>query len=317
MPIIYSKRLKTMSLLFTSPPPFNTLHSIRDWLRWSVSRFYEGQLAFGHGCTTAYDEAAYLILHTLHLPPTELEPFLDAQLTQEEKLAIYALIKARVETRKPAAYLTHEAWLKDFKFYVDERVIVPRSLIAQLLLEEELGFIHPWIESMSEAPKTLLDLCTGSGCLAIVLAHLFPDAHVDAVDLSLDALDVARKNVAHYQLEQRLTLYHGDLYAPLAQKRYDLIISNPPYVTMESVRHLPQEYLHEPTMALGAGEDGLDCVRPILEHAREHLNPEGLLVVEIGHNRHIVEEAFPELPFVWFEAEEQQGHVFLLAAADL
>lgn len=297
--------------------PFSALHTIRDWLRWAVSRFSEAQLHFGHGCARAYDEAAYLILHTLHLPIDQLEPFLDARLTEEEKAALYTILKARVETRKPAPYLTHEAWLKDFRFYVDERTIVPRSLIAEMLLDDDISFIQPWIDTMPDTPRHVLDLCTGSGCLAIILAHLFPDADVDAVDLSPDALEVARRNVSDYALTDRLHLHHGDLFAPLGEQRYDIIISNPPYVTTESMEQLPQEYRHEPAMALGAGIDGLDCVRPMLEHAQAHLEPHGILVVEVGHNRDLVEIAYPELPFIWFESPNSEGHVFLLAASDL
>ncbi|MES2207362.1 MAG: 50S ribosomal protein L3 N(5)-glutamine methyltransferase [Pseudomonadota bacterium] len=293
------------------------LSTVRDWLRWAVSRFNEAELHFGHGSSTAYDEAAYLILHTLHLPLNQLEPYLDAHLAAEERKALFNIIEARVKTRKPAAYLTHEAWLKDFKFYVDERAIVPRSLIADMLLDDEASFIQPWIDTMPDNPKHILDLCTGSGCLAIILAHLYPETEIHAVDLSEQALEVAKKNVHDYNLEQRVKLFHGNLFAPLGNQRYDIIISNPPYVTEESVAKLPAEFLHEPAMALGAGADGLDCIRPMLEQAKNYLDPNGIIVVEVGHNRDIVELAYPQIPFIWFESAENEGHVFLLSTADL
>lgn len=313
----------SMTSIHFSSTPFDTLHTLRDWLRWSVSRFREANIYFGHGTTSAYDEAVYLLLHTLHLPLDQLEPFLDARLTANEQQAVYNIIKTRVETRKPAAYLTNESWLGSFRFYVDERTIVPRSLIAYMLMDEEASFIHPWIEAMNDddepsMPSRVLDLCTGSGCLAIILAHAFPDAHVDAVDLSTDALAVAQRNVVDYELTSRISLHHSDLFTALpANQRYDVIISNPPYVTTDSVNRLPAEYKHEPAMALGAGEKGLDCITPMLKEAHRYLEAHGILIVEVGHNKEIIEDAFPELPFIWFEAPENEGHVFLITAADI
>ncbi len=245
-----------------------SLHTVRDYLRFAVSRFNQARLFFGHGSNDAYDEAVYLILHTLHLPLDRLEPFIDARLTASERAEVLDIIRQRVEKRIPAAYLTHQAWLGDFSFYVDERVIVPRSFIAELLIER----LSPWIADADDV-HSVLDLCTGSGCLAILAAHAFPYARVDAADLSADALAVAERNVADYRLQDRISLIESDLYTKLGGKRYDLIVSNPPYVDAASVAALPQEYLYEPKMALGSGQDGLDATRIILEQAAQHLNP--------------------------------------------
>jgi ribosomal protein L3 glutamine methyltransferase len=293
----------------TVPPELVT---VRDFLRYTVSRFNAAGLYFGHGTDNAYDEAAYLILHSLHLPLDRLEPFLSARLTAAEKSALVTLLERRVQQRIPVAYLTREAWLGEFRFYVDERVIVPRSFLAELLAEQ----LAPWI-SDPDSVSSALDLCTGSGCLAILLAHYFPKADVDAVDISPDALSVAQRNVADYDLQDRINLIRSDLFANLADKSYDLIISNPPYVTASAMAELPPEYRHEPAMALEGGEDGLDPVRAILGQASRHLNREGLLLVEVGHNRESVEEAFPSLPFVWLDTPSASGKVFLLRAEAL
>jgi ribosomal protein L3 glutamine methyltransferase len=289
-----------------------SLITLRDWLRFAVSRFNEAQLFFGHGSDNAFDEAAYLILHTLHLPLDRLEPFLDASLTHGESEEVQAVIERRVKERLPAAYLTREAWLGEHRFYVDERVIVPRSFIAELLNEQ----LAPWVENPDEVTRAL-DLCTGSGCLAILAALAFTNAEVDAVDLSKDALDVAAKNVADYGLQDRIELVESDLYAALDGRSYDLIVSNPPYVNAESVAALPPEYQAEPAMALGSGEDGLDATRQILAKAKAHLNPGGLLVVEIGHNRDALEAAYPALPFTWLDTESGDQFVFMLRREDL
>jgi ribosomal protein L3 glutamine methyltransferase len=283
------------------------LLTVRDWLRYAVSRFQAAGLFFGHGTDNAYDEAAYLILATLHLPLNRLEPFLDARLLPSEQAALAELIRRRVEERIPAAYLTREAWLGDFPFYVDERVIVPRSYFARLL-EDGLS---PWVDDPGVLASAL-DLCTGSGCLAILMAHAFPQAHVDAADLSADALEVAKRNVDDYGLQDRIELFESDVFSALDGRQYDLILSNPPYVTAPAVASLPPEYLHEPALALGSGEDGLDVVRKILAGARSQLRPGGILAVEIGHNRDIVEDAFPDLPFTWLDTEHAEGKIFLL-----
>jgi ribosomal protein L3 glutamine methyltransferase len=292
--------------------PIHELETVRDWLRWSVTRFNEATLAFGHGTTNAWDEAAYLVLHALSLPLDRLELFLDARLTQHERAKLGELLARRIDARVPAAYLTREAWLGEFRFYVDERVIIPRSFIAELLPDG----LAPWIPDPS-AIRTALDLCTGSGCLAILLAHAYPEADVDAVDLSSDALAVAQRNVADYGLAGRINLIRSDLYANLVEKSYDLVISNPPYVTDRSMDALPAEYRHEPAMALAGGDDGLDAVRGIVKDAPRFLNPGGMLVVEVGHGRAAVESAYPRMPFVWLETEGHDDAVFAIPREDI
>lgn len=287
------------------------LHTVRDVLRFAVSRFNEAELFFGHGSDNAHDEAAYLILHTLNLPLDCLEPYLDARLLPAEKEAVLALVQRRVEERIPVSYLTNQAWQGEFDFYVDERVIVPRSFIYELLGEP----LSPWIE-YDELVHRALDLCTGSACLAIQMAHHYPAAEIDAVDLSLDALEVAAVNVERYGLEERVQLIHTNLFEGL-EGTYDLIVSNPPYVDAPSVAALPDEYLHEPELALGSGEDGLDATREILACAAKYLNPKGVLLVEIGHNRDVLEAAYPELPFTWLETSGGDGFVFLLTREQL
>ncbi|WP_148716633.1 50S ribosomal protein L3 N(5)-glutamine methyltransferase [Chitinolyticbacter meiyuanensis] len=282
--------------------------TLRDCLRFAVSRFAEAELVFGHGTDNAYDEAAYLLLATLKLPLDTLEPFLDARLLPQEVDAAITAIERRAVERIPAAYITREAFLGDHRFYVDERVIVPRSFIAELLRDDAFS---PWIEH-PELVHRAVDLCTGSGCLAILLAHAYPDALIDAVDLSPDALDVAEINVANYNLGEQIDLIDGDLFEPLEGEVYDLIVSNPPYVDAESVAELPAEYLHEPELALGSGDDGLDVTRRLIQTASGHLNPQGVLVVEIGHNREALEAAYPQLPFVWLDTSGGDGFVFLL-----
>ncbi len=298
-----------------APDPFKdteSLITVRDWLRFAVSRFNEAGLFFGHGSDNAFDEAAYLILHTLHLPLDRLEPFLDASLTHGEGDALKRIIERRVKERVPAAYLTHEAWLGDFRFYVDERVIVPRSFIAELLREQ----VSPWVED-PESVNSAADICTGSGCLAVLMAHAFPHAEIDAVDISKDALAVAKKNVADYGLQDRVHLVQSDLMKKLKGRSYDLIITNPPYVNAPSMTELPEEYRREPELALASGEDGLEHIRRILADAPQHLNAGGLLIAEIGHNRDALEAAFPQLPFVWIETSAGDEYVFLLRREDL
>ncbi|MCX7155858.1 MAG: 50S ribosomal protein L3 N(5)-glutamine methyltransferase [Rhodocyclales bacterium] len=288
------------------------LHTVRDWLRWAVSRFNEAGLAYGHGTDNAWDEAVWLVLATLHLPHDTLEPWLDAHLTKSERLMLLNNLQQRVVHRLPTAYLVQEAWLGPFRFYVDQRVIVPRSYFAELL---ENGFA-PWIED-PEAVGAALDLCTGSGCLAILMAHAFPNASVDAIDVSADALAVAKRNIADYRLEERVQAIESDLFAAVKGKRYDLILCNPPYVTTAAMEALPAEYRHEPALALAAGADGLDVVRRIVAEARGHLNPGGIIAIEVGHNQDLVTAAFPDLPVVWLDTEHAEGKVFLVARDDL
>ena len=289
----------------------NGPRTVREWLRFAVSRFSKAGLSYGHGTTSAYDEAAYLILHTLKKPLDRLEPFLDTALTADEIEGVSRMLRLRVEQRVPAAYLTNEAWLGDFRFYVDERVIVPRSYIAELLREE----LSPWVKD-PDSVGAALDLCTGSGCLAILMAHSFPNARMDATEVSPDALEVAKKNVADYGLEDRIRLVRCDLFAGLSGQ-YELIVSNPPYVNTDSMAALPAEYRAEPHIALAGGQDGLDVVRRIVSGAGTHLEQDGLLIVEIGHNRAAIEGAFPRLPFTWLETSGGDGFVFLLTGAQL
>ena len=290
----------------------NELSTLRDLMRFSVSRFSEAGLYFGHGSDNAWDESAYLLLHTLHLPLDRLEPFMDARLTGDERAAALHIIKRRITERLPAAYLTNEAWLGEYRFYVDQRVIVPRSHIAELLREQ----LSPWIDD-PWAVGRVLDLCTGSGCLAILAAQAFPEARVDAIDLSPDALAVARRNVDDYQLGSRLRLVESNAFAEIAGERYDVIISNPPYVNAESMAALPEEYRREPELALASGEDGLDFVRIILKEAAAHLNTKGVLIVEIGNNQQELEQAFPEIPFTWLDTAAGDQFVFMRHREDL
>jgi ribosomal protein L3 glutamine methyltransferase len=297
--------------------------TIRALLAYGVERFEAAGLSYGHGTDNALDEAAWLILHSLGLPLNELNPHLDKPLTDAQYRAARSLLQLRARSRKPAAYLTHEAWLGPHKFYVDERVIVPRSFIAELLPGHPRGDGDPadararldW--TPASAGVTILDLCTGSGCLAILAALAFPHAKVDGADLSEDALAVAKKNVAAYKLTRRVRLVKSDLFSALATRTYDLIISNPPYVKASSMRKLPDEYRREPEMALASGTDGLEHTRRIIAKAREHLNPGGVLVVEIGHNRAALERAYPKLAFHWPKVAAGTGYVFTLSREEL
>lgn len=292
--------------------PLAELVTVRDWLRYAVTRFNRASIACGHGVADTFDEAVWLLLGTLALPLDRLEPFLDACIPGDERLALLEAIEQRADERIPTAYILGEAWLGDFRFTVDPRVIVPRSFFAELL-EDALS---PWIED-ADAVGSALDLCTGSGCLAILMAHVFPNAAITAADLSADALEVAQQNITDYGLEAQITLVRSDVFSALQGQRYDLILSNPPYVTAASMDALPPEYLHEPRMALASGEDGLDVVRRLLAEAADHLNPGGVLAVEVGHNRDIVEEAFPNLPFNWLSTAGGDDMVFLLRREDL
>ncbi|MFC0403261.1 50S ribosomal protein L3 N(5)-glutamine methyltransferase [Paraburkholderia rhizosphaerae] len=298
----------------TSPsyPASHPFSTVRDVLRHAVSRFNQAQLSFGHGTANAYDEAAYLVLHTLHLPLDLLDPFLDARLTAEEIDAVLTVIERRATERVPAAYITQEAWMHGYRFRVDERVIVPRSFIGELLQDG----LQPYVEDPEEV-SAVLELCTGSGCLAILAAHAFPNADIDAVDLSPGALEVATLNVTDYELDERIALFEGDLFTPLPERRYDVIIANPPYVNATSMQTLPAEYRHEPDMALAGGADGMDVVRRIVSNARNWLTDEGVLVVEIGNERANVEAVFGGLNLVWLSTSAGDDNVFLLQQCDL
>ncbi|MFT0531426.1 50S ribosomal protein L3 N(5)-glutamine methyltransferase [Castellaniella hirudinis] len=293
--------------------PHTELFTLRDLLRWAVTRFQGANLVFGHGSDNAWDEAVYLLLHTLHLPLDTLEPFLDARLLERERQRCVDLIHERVSSRKPAAYLTGEAWLQGVRFLVDEHVIVPRSPIAELLGEQ----LAPWVED-PDAVAHVLDLCTGSGCLAILAAMAFPDAQVDAVDLSPGALRVARSNIALHGLQDQVRDLRSDLFNHLpADRRYDLILCNPPYVNEQAMDALPEEYRHEPRLALAGGDDGMDLVRRILADAPRYLAPEGLLVLEIGHEQDHFLAAFPHLDPIWLSTASASDQILLLRRAQL
>jgi len=289
--------------IFTTP---------RDLLRYATTRFNTEKLFFGHGSAEAFDEAAYLLLHTLKLPLDKLEPFLDARLLPDEVQRVLAVIERRATDRIPAAYITNEAWLGTYSFYVDERTIVPRSYIAELIPE----YFAPWVNN-PEGIENVLELCTGSGCLAIMMADAFPDAQVDAVDISPDALAVAQRNVDTYKLNGRVNLIQSDLYAQVPNKKYDLIVTNPPYVNSGSMAQLPKEYLHEPQIALDGGSDGMDLVRKIVAGAAERLTDDGLLIVEIGNEKAFAEAAFGHLGLTWLTTSQGDDMVFLLTADQL
>lgn len=287
------------------------LITIRDYIRWSISRFNESALFYGHGTHNALDEALALILHTLHLPNDTHPSLFDARLTKAEKEQLNQLIHRRIAERIPLPYLTHEAWFATLPFYVDERVLIPRSPIAELIQNQ----FQPWIDP--DNVHTILDLCTGSGCIAIACASAFPDAIVDASDISHDALSVAKMNVIRHELEDQVFLHQSDLFKSLPHKKYDIIVSNPPYVDADDMASLPKEYHHEPALGLKAGEDGLDLAIQILKSAHEYLNDNGILIVEVGNSEVALANKYPDVAFTWLEFENDSGGVFLLTAEQI
>lgn len=290
---------------------FDHLHTIRDFVRWGASRMNQAGLYFGHGTVDAIDEAAALVLHALHLPPDLHGDYFQAVLTRDEKDIVLDLLERRIRERKPAAYVINQAWFMGLSFYVDERVLVPRSPTAELIERQ----FTPWINP--DAVETILDLGTGSGCIGIACAYAFPWAAVDLVDVCEDALVVARRNIEEHGVEDRVEAIQSNLFDDLQGRYYDLIISNPPYVSLEEMEQLPAEYRHEPALGLAAGEQGLDVVVKILRQAADLLNQGGILVVEVGNTRHALSEAFPEVPFVWLELERGGVGVFLLTVEQL
>jgi len=287
------------------------LQTIRDLVRWSTSRFAEAGLAFGHGTDNAFDEALLLVRHALHLPTQFPDYFLASAVTADEREAVLDLIRQRIDTRKPAAYLTREAWFASLSFYVDERVLVPRSPMAEWI---ERGF-QPWLEP--DAVERVLDLCTGGGCIGIACAAHFENAHVDLVDISAAALEVAEINVGRHDLQDWVRVIESDLFEALEAQRYQLIISNPPYVSAEEMQQLADEFRHEPEIGLLAANEGLDVVVRILAQASDYLDENGILVVEVGNSQEILVECFPDVPFMWLEFERGGQGVFLLEAAQL
>jgi ribosomal protein L3 glutamine methyltransferase len=297
------------------------LVTVRDFLRHAVSRFMAANLAYGHGTTNAFDDAAFLVLEGLHLPVDKLDPWLDARLLPAERLRLAELIDRRLTTRKPTAYLVGKAYIQGLPFAVDERVIVPRSYLGEMLAGPEAATLFGAGEgTLVDAPDELgavLELCTGSGCLAIIAADVFAGARIDAVDLSADALAVAERNVADYRLQERISLLKGDLFAPVAGRTYDLIIANPPYVAAEVVETFPPEYAAEPAMAHLGGTDGLDLVRRIIRGAKAHLAAGGGLLCEIGEDRELLDAEFPDTPFLWLDSAESTGEVFWIRREEL
>ncbi len=293
------------------------LVTLRDYWRYAISRFNAADLSFGHGTTTAGDDAAFLLLDSLDLPIDALDPFLDARLLPSERKLLAERIETRVTTRKPSAYITGRAYIQGVRFLVDERVIVPRSHIGEILFNEYVNSPGSSFLPDPMAVTSAVDICTGSGCLAVLAAKFFPYAAVDAVDLSADALDVARLNLAEHEVEDQVSLHEGDLFAPLSGRTYDLIITNPPYVDHAALGAFPAEFRAEPQMAHDGGEDGLDLLRQILAKAGDHLNPGGGMICEIGSGREILEEEFPHLEFLWLETAESQDAVFWISAEAL
>jgi ribosomal protein L3 glutamine methyltransferase len=289
------------------------LLTLLDFIRYGVSRFVEARLVFAHGTTDPVGEAAFLVCESLHLGPDQFEMFANTRVTAAEAKKLLDVIERRVTTRQPAAYLVNKIYMRDLPFYVDERVIVPRSFIGELLDSHFSGEDNSLIDDPA-AVASVLDLCTGSGCLAILASHRFPNAQIDAVDLSADALDVAARNVADHGLGERITLHQGDLFRPIGGKSYDLIISNPPYVDAEGMAGLPSECRAEPKIAFDGGPDGLRIVRRILKEAGKHLNPGGGLLCEIGRGRELLEAEFTRLPLLWLDTEESEGEVFWIGA---
>jgi len=295
-----------------NPSAFHELFTVRDLLRYAVSQFNATKLSFGHGSDNAWDEAVYLLLHTLHLPLDTLEPFLDARVLTDERERFLTMVERRMTERVPAAYLTGEAWLQGHRFVVDQRVIVPRSPISELLAQD----LSPWVADPDDV-EFVLDLCTGSGCLAVLAALAFPNAQVDAVDLSEHALELANENIEQFGLDGRIATHRSDLFEQMPQCLYDVIVCNPPYVNNHAMESLPAEYRHEPTLALAGGEDGMDIVRRILERAPEFLAPGGILVLEIGNEYENFIAAFPELEPVWLSTENSDDQILLLTQDQL
>ncbi len=289
-----------------------SLHNVRDWVRFFLSEMTRQNVFFGHGCINALDESVYLVQSALSLPIGDLGPFWDARVTDSEKTRLVEFLSQRVIERKPASYITGEAWLQGQRFKVDQRVIIPRSFIAELLADQ----LTPWVNA-PEMPFDILDMCTGSGCLALLAAHTFENANVDAVDLSTDALEVAHDNIEFHAMEHRVKPIQSDLFTALEGKQYDFILCNPPYVNEDSMQKLPPEYLHEPRMALAGGDSGMDLIQTILQEAPKHLKPEGFLIVELGNERLHFEAAFPHLNPIWLETSAGDEQVFLLHKEDL
>lgn len=290
--------------------PIEDLHTVRDYLRYVSSRFADSPLYFGHGTDNVWDESVQLVMRSLHLPLENNTLFLDARLTREERALILERMQRRIDDRVPLAYLLGEAWFMGLPFHVDERVLVPRSPLGELIQ----GGLQPWLGN--KPVGRILDLCTGSGCIGIAAASVFEDAEVDLADISTDALDVAAVNIDYHEVGDRVSTVRADVFDGL-EGRYDVILSNPPYVDADDIADMPAEYGHEPELGLAAGGDGLDIAHRILSRAADYLNPGGLLIVEVGNSWVALQEAYPDMPFTWLEFENGGDGVFLLTAEDL
>lgn len=294
----------------TNSSAYEDLHTIQDVMRWAYSNFNASDLYYGHGYDNAWDEAQQLVLAGLYLPVDVPEAMYSSRITNVEKDRVFCLIQERLGSRKPIAYLTNSAWFCGAEYYVDERVIIPRSPIAELIANQFAGLI-------SHHPKRILDMCTGSGCIAIACAEVFPETEVDAVDLSLDALDVAQINIERYQLSHRVFPISSDLFNDIPQDKYDLIVTNPPYVDQEDLEDMPEEFHFEPELALGSGEDGLDLTKRILAQAADYLTDDGVLICEVGNSMIHLQDQFPQVPFNWIEFKNGGLGVFSLTKKEL
>lgn len=295
--------------------PPQELATILDFVRYAATRFVEGEVAFGQGTFDAVEEAIFLVSQALGLPIDGIDPFLPARLTAAERQRVFALIEQRIRLSVPAAYLLNCAYLQGLQFYIDKRVIVPRSYLAELLYSDLFRGEGPLVDT--NAVSRVLELCTGSGCLAVLACNIFPNAHVDAVDISKEALEVAAINVAKHDLQDRIRLLRGDLFAPVGEQTYDVILANPPYVTAKAVKELPEEYAHEPRLALAGGVDGMDVVRRIIAEAGTHLSEDGGMLCEIGRGRGVIEGDYPDKDFLWLDTTQSSGEVFWLSSASL
>lgn len=287
------------------------LHTIRDYIRFSMSQFYQYDLYFGHGTDNPWDEAVQLVLGALHLPWNSDQQLLDSRLTSDEKQRVLDFLIQRVEQRRPLPYIIGEAWYAGLPFYVDERVLIPRSPVQELIEQH----FSPWFRE--GAVDRILDLCTGSGCIGLVCAYAFPEAEVDLVDISTDALEVAQRNIERHEMADRVQAIESDLFTGVKDRKYDLIVSNPPYVDQSDLETMPDEYQHEPDLALGSGPDGLDITKQILLQAADYLTDDGLLVVEVGNSEVHLQQQYPQIPFLWVELEQGGNGVFMLTAEEL
>lgn len=289
----------------------NELSTMIDFMRWGASQFVNANLSYSHGLSSPLDESVYLVLRSLNLPVDTPDVYWQSKLTQIEKQTVLSILLKRIEEKIPAAYIMQEGWFAGLQFYIDERVLVPRSPIAELIERQ----FSPWVNP--DEVESILDLCTGSGCIGISCAYAFPMAQIDLSDISKDALDVAQINIAKHEAEERVSIIHSDLFNSLQNKQYDIIVSNPPYVDAEDISGMSAEFHHEPELGLSSGDDGLECTRNILKYAASHLNPNGILVLEVGNSQYALVEEFPHLPFEWIDFERGGDGVFVLAKEQL